>query len=57
MSFVPSNRWSAFAVHIAISVLIFLVLGSVIYFFWYPGFLFESDGGTEGIKLIAGLIS
>ena len=55
MSFVPSNRWSAFAAHIAISVLIFLVLGSVIYFFWYPGFLFESDGGTEGIKLIAGV--
>lgn len=55
MAFVPSNRWSAFAVHIAISLVAFLVLGSVIYFWWYPGFLFTSDGGTEGIKLIAGV--
>ncbi len=51
----PSNRWQAFGIHIAISLLLFLVLAAVIYFLWYPGFLFRYDGGLEGMKLIAGV--
>lgn len=55
MRFIPANRWQAFGIHIIISALLFLLLSSVIYFFWYPGFLFEYDGGLDGIKLIAGV--
>jgi len=49
----PANRWQAFGIHILVSLLLFLALASVIYFFWYPGILFHYDGGLEGIKLIA----
>jgi hypothetical protein len=51
----PANRWQAFGIHILISLCIFLVLASVIYFWWYPGFLFLHDGGIDGMKLIAGV--
>ena len=50
-----NNRWQAFGIHIAISVVLFLIMASVIYFYWYPGFLFRYDGGLEGMKLIAGV--
>jgi hypothetical protein len=49
------NRWQAFGVHILISLCLFLILASVIYFWWYPSFLFHYDGGLEGMKLIAGV--
>lgn len=49
-----TNRWQAFAIHLAISIVIFLLLAAVIYR-WYPGVLFKYDGGLEGIKLIAGV--
>lgn len=49
------NRWQAFGVHLFISLLLFLILAAIIYFLWYPGFLFQYDGGLEGVKLIAGV--
>jgi hypothetical protein len=55
MSLKPQNRWQAFALHMLISLLIFVALVAVIYFFWYPGFLFRYDGGLEGAKLVAGV--
>lgn len=51
----PANRWQAFGIHILISLFLFLVLASIIYFCWYPGFLFLHDGGIDGMKLIAGV--
>jgi len=50
-----TNRFSAFAIHLSLSVLMFLALAAVIKFLWYPGVLFETEGGLEGIKLIAGV--
>ena len=50
-----TNRYQAFGIHIAISALVFLVLASIIIFDWYPGFLFKTDGGWAGIRLIAGV--
>jgi len=50
-----ANRYQAFGIHIAISALIFIVLASIIVFVWYPEFLFETDGGWKGIRLIAGV--
>lgn len=55
MSMTARNRWQAFGVHLLISLLLFVVLSSVIYFFWYPGFLFLHDGGVQGMQLIAGV--
>lgn len=51
----PQNRWQAFAVHIGINAVIFIVLAAIILFIWYPGFLFQTDGGWQGIRLIAGV--
>lgn len=50
-----ANRWQAFGLHLLISLVLFLALAAVIYFWWYPGFLFLYDGGLEGMKLIAGV--
>lgn len=50
-----TNRFAAFAIHLGISFLMFLVLAAIIKFMWYPGVLFETEGGWEGIKLIAGV--
>lgn len=55
MAYVPANRWHAFGVHLLISFLAFICLAAIIYFLWYPDFLFQYDGGLEGIKLIAGV--
>jgi hypothetical protein len=55
MSLKADNRWQAFGIHIVISGFLFVALSAVIYFCWYPGFLFYSDGGLEGMKLIAGV--
>lgn len=49
------NRYQAFAIHLGLSFLIFIVLASLIVFYWYPGFLFATDGGWQGIRLIAGV--
>lgn len=51
----PQNRYQAFAVHLGISAIIFIVLAAIIILVWYPGFLFSTDGGWNGIRLIAGV--
>lgn len=51
----PKNRYQAFAVHLLISFVLFVFLASIIYFIWYPGFLFWAAGGIDGMKLIAGV--
>ena len=47
------NRYSAFSIHLALSLLVFMSLVAVMYFYWFPGNLFFMDGGWEGIKLVA----
>ena len=49
------NRWKAFAIHLAISVVVFLGLLGVILTVWYPGILFSVDGGWSGLKLVMGV--
>lgn len=50
-----TNRYVAFLVHILISFFLFVFLAAIIKFLWFPGFLFEVDGGWDGIKLIVGV--
>lgn len=49
----PQSRWGAFAVHLGISLLIFLALAGVILYCWFPGGLFAIAGGWEGIRIVA----
>ena len=47
------HKLKAFAVHIGISLVIFFALLSFIIYFWYPQPFFTSDGGWQGIRIIA----
>lgn len=49
------SRWQAFAIHLGISVIIFFALLAVILLFWYPGILFNIDGGWTGLRIIIGV--
>lgn len=49
------NRYQAFAIHLFISLIIFILLSIIITYLWYPGFLFNTDGGWDGIRLIASI--
>jgi hypothetical protein len=46
------NRWKAFALHLSISVVVFLLLLAVILSYWYPGVLFSIDGGWAGLQIV-----
>jgi hypothetical protein len=46
------NRYSAFAIHLAISLVIFAILSAIVVFVWYPDFFFTTDGGWQGIRII-----
>ncbi len=52
-SFFSKDKINAFLVHFALSLLIFIVLLYLIVFEWYPEPLFKTDGGWQGIRLIA----
>ena len=47
------TKLKAFAVHLGISFIIFLIILAVIIFVWYPPPFFASDGGWQGIRIIA----
>ena len=49
------NRFKAFAIHLAISFVIFLILLYFILVQWYPEPLFSNDGGWVVIQIIAGV--
>ncbi len=47
------NRFGAFSIHLGISLGIFAALAAVVVLVWYPDFFFTTDGGWQGIRLIA----
>ena len=49
------NRFKAFAIHLALSFVIFLILLYFILVQWYPEPLFSNDGGWVVIRIIAGV--
>jgi len=49
------SRFSAFAIHLGISLAIFFVLAYLVVFEWYPGLFFDTDGGWQGIRIIIGV--
>jgi hypothetical protein len=46
------SRLQAFAIHLAISTLIFLGRAYLVLYQWYPDFFFDTDGGWEGMRII-----
>ena len=49
------NRWQAFAIHFLISAVILLLLMMVIMWIWFPGILFNVDGGWTGLRIVIGV--
>ncbi len=49
------SKTKAFSIHLFVSLIIFIVIAGLIYFAWYPGYLFWTDGGIQGIAIIAGV--
>lgn len=52
-SWLPESRMRAFFGHLLISIVIFVGLAAIIYWGWFPGALFFSAGGIDGIKIVA----
>ncbi len=48
-------RLQAFSIHFAISFVIFVVLLTLMVRFWFPQYLFNSDGGWEALRLLIGV--
>lgn len=55
MTFHGLNRYHAFAIHMAISLVIFFILLVCITQYWYPGILFDSSNGWKAVGLIVGI--
>ncbi|MFQ3172079.1 MAG: hypothetical protein ACI9DG_002119 [Oleispira sp.] len=49
------NRYQAFAIHMAISLVIFFILLVCITQYWYPGILFDTGNGWKAIGIIIGI--
>jgi hypothetical protein len=47
------SRVKAFSIHLGISAIIFLVLSFFIVFIWYPSPYFSTDGGWQGVRIVA----
>lgn len=47
------NRIQATAAHFVFSLIIFVILGYLVYFCWYPQPLFSIDAGWQGIRILA----
>jgi len=52
-TFFTKEKINAFLIHLGLSLSIFLVLLYFILFEWYPQPLFSTDGGWQGIRLLA----
>jgi hypothetical protein len=51
----PQTRWQAFGIHLLVSFFLFICMCAIIVVFWYPGILFTTEGGWQGVRLIAGI--
>ena len=47
------TKLKATAIHISMSIAVFVYLAYQIYYNWYPQPYFETDGGWQGIRLVA----
>lgn len=52
MNFKVKNRFQAFAVHLVISISIFLAFLLVMFIWWYPAPYFEAEGGWDVLTIL-----
>lgn len=50
-----SFRWRAFGIHLGISLVVLGALLYVLFYYWFPGYLFDTDGGWQALRVIAGV--
>lgn len=50
-----SFRWRAFGIHLGISLTVLGALLYVLFYNWFPGYLFDTDGGWQALRVIAGV--
>lgn len=55
MTLLGLNRYQAFAIHMAISLVLFFILLVCITQLWYPDILFDTGNGWKAIALIVGI--
>lgn len=48
-------RWQAFAIHLGISLTILAVLLYLLFYYWFPDYLFDTDGGWQALQIIIGV--
>lgn len=46
------SKIRAFLASLAVTLTFFFILSPITYFYWYPKFLFWSDGGLQGLELV-----
>jgi|GEM_PF-1318539 len=51
----PKNRFTAASLHFGISISIFILMVLILKNIWYPGIYFDTEGGVQGIKIVAGI--
>lgn len=51
----PDTRYQAFKIHLISSFVLFLILTAVLYFLWYPDYLFWTAGGLRGVFILMGV--
>jgi hypothetical protein len=49
------NRYQAFAIHLVISLILFLIILLCLTQYWYPGILFDTGNGWKAIGIIIGI--
>lgn len=52
MNIKVKNRFQAFAVHLTISLFIFIAFLSVMFIWWYPSPYFEAEGGWDVLSIL-----
>ncbi|MFZ2450157.1 MAG: hypothetical protein WAW36_06545 [Methylovulum miyakonense] len=51
----PKKRLTAASLHFGISFSIFVLIILLLANSWYPGVYFDTEGGLQGIKIVAGI--
>lgn len=54
MNLTVKSRWTAFAIHLALSLAVLVLLLTIVFYFWFPRDLIFA-GGIDGLKILIGV--
>ncbi|MGH8598873.1 MAG: hypothetical protein ACREXT_19675 [Gammaproteobacteria bacterium] len=49
------SRFQASSIHLGISLAVFAAIAYAVLAIWYPSFLFQTDGGSQGLRILLGV--